>query len=56
MTTLRVESHQFSATSPAFKLPHLHLTSPLGGPHLNFAEIFGVNKLESLSYRVASFA
>ena len=32
-------------------LPHLHLA-----PRCNFAEIFGINKLESLGYCMAMFA
>jgi len=35
------------------KLSHLYLAPPLGVA--NFAEIFGIRKLESLGYRVASF-
>ena len=35
-----------------FDPPHLHLVSPYGLPRSNFAEIFGVRKLESLGYRV----
>jgi len=30
LTTLRVVSRQFAATAPAFNLPYLHLTLPLG--------------------------
>jgi len=30
LTTLRVESRRFSATSAAFNIPHLHLAPPLG--------------------------
>jgi len=39
----------------SFYLPHLHpphLAPPLGWLHLNFAEIFGIRKLESLAYRL----
>jgi len=43
--TLRVESRQFTATAPAFNLPHLHFAPPLGRPRLSFAEIFGTRKL-----------
>jgi len=53
---LHIESRQFSATTPAFNLPHLHLASLLGWLHLNFAEIFGIRKLEFLVYCVALFA
>jgi len=35
-----------------FNLPHLHLAPPLGWLCWNFAEIFGIRKLESLGYRV----
>ena len=38
------------------KVPHLDLAPPLGVTHWNFAEIFGINKLDSLSYRMALFA
>jgi len=33
-------------------LPHLHLAPPLWVTPFDFAEIFGVRKLESLGYRV----
>jgi len=33
-----------------FNLPHLHLVSSL---RLNFAKIFGIQKLDSLGYHVA---
>jgi len=29
LATLHVESHQFSAATPAFNLPHLHLVPPM---------------------------
>ena len=35
-----------------FDPSHLHLAPPYGGPRSNFAEIFGVKKLDSLGYRV----
>jgi len=37
----------------ASNLPHLYLAPPFGMTPWNFAEIFGVRKLESLGYRVA---
>jgi len=52
----RVQSCQFSATAPAFNLPYLHLVPPLGVTPFEFAEIFGIRKLESLGYRVVLFA
>ena len=35
------------------KLPHHYLAPPLGVAPLEFAQIFGVRKLESLGYRTA---
>jgi len=37
---LRVESHQFSATTPVFNLPHLHLAPPLGMTLFEFCQDF----------------
>jgi len=37
-------------------LPHLYLVPPLGVAPWNFAEIFGIRKLESLGYHTALFA
>jgi len=51
---LYAESHQFSATTPAFNLSHLYF-APLSGWCLSFAEIFSTRKLECLGYRVALF-
>jgi len=46
---LPVESHQYSASAPAFNLPHLHLEPPLGTtPYLSFRKIFGTRNLETL--------
>ena len=39
-----------------FNLPHLHLVPTLGTTPLDFTEIFGVKKLESLRYSVEFFA
>jgi len=38
-----------------YNLPHLYLSPPLGLPHWNFAEIYGIRKLglESLGFRTA---
>jgi len=36
MTMLGVESRQFSAITPAFNLPHLHLAAPFGVTRLSF--------------------
>jgi len=44
MTMLHVESRQFQATAPEFKLPHLHL-APLLGVTL-FEALFGVTLIE----------
>ena len=38
-----------------FYPPHLHLAPPQGVIPVEFAEIFGAGKLESLGYRVVSF-
>jgi len=38
-----------------FDPPHLRLAPPYGVIPSNFAEIFGVSKLESLGYRVVLF-
>ena len=38
MTTLRVDSRQFSATSAAFKVPHQHLGPTLGVTPLEFRQ------------------
>jgi len=40
LTTLRVESCQFSATSPAFNLPHLHLAPSLRATPFEFCRDF----------------
>ena len=58
LTTLRVESRQFSATAPAFKfnLPHLQLAPPLGVTPLRFDDTFDIRKLQPLGYRAALFA
>jgi len=39
-----------------FNLPHLHLAPHWGWPHLNFAKITRIRKLESLGFLVALFA
>ena len=51
---------RFAPKVANFQLPHLHLTYPTciwrlcwGRPHLSFAKIFSIRKLESLGYRVA---
>jgi len=36
--------------------PHLHFAPPLGVTQFEFAETFGIRKLESPSYREALFA
>ena len=41
--------------SPILTPPTLHLVPPWGRPRSNFADIFGVRKLESLGYRVVLF-
>jgi len=53
----------FASKVANFQPPHLHLTYPTciwrlrwGWPRLNFAEIFGVRKLDSPGYRAALFA
>jgi len=56
MTTLPVESRQFSSTAPAFNPPHLHLAPPLGVTPFEFCRDFRQQKLETLGYRVALFA
>jgi len=38
-----------------FDPPHLHLVPPWGVTPVDFAEIFGIGKLESLDYRVVFF-
>ena len=50
---------RYASSVANFKLSQLHLTYPTciwhlrwGWPHLSFAEIFDVRKLESLGYRV----
>jgi len=53
LTTLGVESRQFSATAPAFNLPHMHLALLLGVTHLSFAEIFEIFGIRKPGYRVA---
>ena len=40
MTTLRVESRQFSAAAPAFNLPRLRLAPPLGVTPFEFCRNF----------------
>jgi len=40
-----VENHRFN-------LPHLYLAPPLGVNPLEFAEIFGIRKLEGLPFHV----
>ena len=51
LTNPLVESCQFSATSPAFNLPHLYLAPPLRVTpfELSFTAIFGNRKLEYLA-------
>jgi len=39
-----------------FNLLHLYLAPPLGWPPLNFADIFGVGKLDAPAYGVVLFA
>jgi len=40
LTTLRVDSRQFSATSAAFNVPHLHLATPLDVTPFEFRRDF----------------
>ena len=40
LTTLRVDSRQFSATSAVFNLPHLHFAPPLGVTPFEFRRDF----------------
>jgi len=40
MTTVRIKSRQFSATSAALNLPHLHLVPPLGVTLFEFCRYF----------------
>jgi len=52
---LHIESSKFSATSPAFNLPHLHLARPLGMTRFEFCRDFRHQKtrVPGLSYGVA---
>ena len=52
LSRLRVESCQFSATAPAFNLPHLYL-APLLTPFEFRRDLW---RLKSENYRVALFA
>jgi len=42
--------------SQIFVYPTLHSVPQMGWPHLNFAEIFGIRKLESLGYCMSFLA
>jgi len=52
---LRVESGQFAATAPAFNLPHLHLTPPLGVTPFEFCKAFQRQKPRVPGYHVTRF-
>jgi len=52
----KLESRQFSATTPVFNLPHLHLAPTLGVTLFEFCLNFRQQKTRVPGYRVALFA